>query len=1046
MALSPADFYSYSRATGAPVPQDAEERARMAPEVLAYRRNQLKAPQEQQQQGPDPLSVGLGIGLGLAGLGAAGLGVRRLFRGPKRAANAGVSQVDLSNWAGESAPVPNLLKNPIPEPSRRPPTAQEVPDPWGTPTTPRSETSQQESQGFTPRNYLESKGALPPVEDLTSIQQEELPQVISQKINAVESGEDQVTGRVLRRAQADTDFVKFSQNADDISRRANALRDISFQVNQFDEQLENLGLQNKQYQGSVNKPRLFTAEDLTGMVKDPTSGREIFVHQGGRRIGMTNAEIRDRVIAAASATPEQEQLLLNPDVPTSQVRNLLGTTGRSANALEEAFTNPTFEVRGSAATSPRATVSTSADLAQQFLEEQIGTGAVGFSASRQMMNPEYSARLTRFKDEWDKLSSEGIVAPRRSLVNGDEYTYQEMKQLVDQSGSEDEWDFYQRTGMVLRDLADSIGLSKVPQTITTLSQGPVLREVRTTRERTKTGTNPVVSQVEEATGFLPDSGRQERVSEVAVPLRATRRGEESTGIYAAQGVDKLVKQLKQAETILSTSNEWEEEAVNWAKNIVANKQQIEDAITKEDRPFRLVPSEVTKNRLVGGYQTNVKLPVFNFDTVRVSDSGQMVPMQNVQGTYSSYLNPIGRMQQLSNVKPARYYSGASETLDVQPFMLTNLVSQTVGGGKGKGAVQKQFVVNEPVYGQLLARTPEGKLSPVTLNKQEITGKVKQLAEQFANEEPIERGGLIANALHQDLVETNQLDLPVLKDPAAGRQFVNDLLNIEADVQQYGRPATGGVITRSKDLLRNQRFAAEYIKDQNRYAESVPLTTRRTYGLGGLNPMETEGGEFAAYAPRIETAPQRSTPGAGKPPPGEPGSSVSRSYSETPYIAATVASMTPASQGQLQQRNQFALTANLTPGGAVRRGALNLGQGLGIIDAGIGGLTESETIQRYGMTGSQLQQFGRTLMDRAAQRRGLPSGPTTIRTKASLPLADYQMFAFPDVPTQLSIPGLARLSPLPKSNEIDQIEAYLQKAQRGRSTPLTSEVRIQPSLF
>lgn len=806
MALSPADFYSYSRATGAPVPQDAEERARMAPEVLAYRRNQLKAPQEQQQQGPDPLSVGLGIGLGLAGLGAAGLGVRRLFRGPKRAANAGVSQVDLSNWAGESAPVPNLLKNPIPEPSRRPPTTQEVSDPWGTPTTPRSETSQQESQGFTPREYLESKGAVPPVEDLTSIQQEELPQVISQKINAVESGEDQVTGRVLRRAQADTDFVKFSQNADDISRRANALRDISFQVNQFDEQLENLGLQNKQYQGSVNKPRLFTAEDLTGMVKDPISGREILVHQGGRRIGMTNAEIRDRVIAAASATPEQEQLLLNPDVPTSQVRNLLGTTGRSANALEEAFTNPTFEVRGSAATSPRATVSTSADLAQQFLEEQIGTGAVGFSASRQMMNPEYSARLTRFKDEWDKLSSEGIVAPRRSLVNGDEYTYQEMKQLVDQSGSEIDKDLYQRTGMVLRDLADSIGLSKVPQTITTLTQGPVLREVRTTRERTKTGTSPIVSQVEEAAGFLPGSERQERVGEIAVPLRATRQGQESTGIYATQD---------------------------------------------EDRPFQMVPSEVTENRLVGGYQTNVKLPVFNFDTVRISDKGQMVPMQNVQGTYSSYLNPIGRMQQLSNVKPARYYSGASETLDVQPFMVTNLVSQTVGGGKGQGAVQKQFVVNEPVYGQLLARTPEGRLSPVTLNKQEITGKVKQLSERFANEDPLERGGLIANALHQDLLETAQVDLPVLKDPAAGRQFINDLLNIEADVQQYGRPATGGVTTRSKDILRNQRFAAEYIKDQNRYAESVPLTTRRTYGLGGLNPMETEGGEFAAYAPRIE---------------------------------------------------------------------------------------------------------------------------------------------------------------------------------------------------
>ena len=155
---------------------------------------------------------------------------------------------------------------------------------------------------------------------------------------------------------------------------------------------------------------------------------------------------------------------------------------------------------------------------------------------------------------------------------------------------------------------------------------------------------------------------------------------------------------------------------------------------------------------------------------------------------------------------------------------------------------------------------------------------------------------------------------------------------------------------------------------------------------------------------------------------------------------------PTTLEQLQERNQFALTANLTPGGTVRRGALNLGQGLGIIDAGVGGLTESQTVQRYGMTGSQLQQFGRTLMDQAAQRRGLPSGPTSVRAKTTFPLADYQMFAFSDEPVQLSIPGVSQLSPPRQPNEMDQIEAYLRKTQRGRSTPLTSEVRIQPSLF
>ena len=78
MALSQADFYAYSRATGAPVPEDPRERAEMAPEVLAFRRNQLKAPE---QQGPDPVSVGIGVGLALAGGVGAAFGARRLMRG-----------------------------------------------------------------------------------------------------------------------------------------------------------------------------------------------------------------------------------------------------------------------------------------------------------------------------------------------------------------------------------------------------------------------------------------------------------------------------------------------------------------------------------------------------------------------------------------------------------------------------------------------------------------------------------------------------------------------------------------------------------------------------------------------------------------------------------------------------------------------------------------------------------------------------------------------------------------------------------------------------
>jgi len=361
MALSPADFYAYSQATGAPIPNDPSERAQMAPEVLAFRRNQLKAPQQEEKQGFDPLSVGVGVGLALAGGVGAGLGIRRLMRGPKQSANAGVRQANLERFAEESSPVRRVAEETQVAPSKTvaPTTIQstevepEYVSPYskgptyrdvypsrfefpkiseetlaarrqlqqkqakrtqqlapGTyqlelggevsptlrqlrssefgpnitevrrealglaeeqaPAIPISaapnqldifkytkeaerdiaqelvdeyvrnvdlegkrqqkiqrdvatqregmamrvidqlrEEARQERlkpQGFNPRQYIEQTGAVSPVEDLTSLQQLNEGQVIDQKINAVESGEDQMTGRMRQQLQRNEDL------------------------------------------------------------------------------------------------------------------------------------------------------------------------------------------------------------------------------------------------------------------------------------------------------------------------------------------------------------------------------------------------------------------------------------------------------------------------------------------------------------------------------------------------------------------------------------------------------------------------------------------------------------------------------------------------------------------------------------------------------------------------------------------------------------------------------------------------------------------------
>ncbi len=134
MALSDADFYAFSRATGTPVVEDPEAKARIAPQVAEWRRNQLKSPETKQSESSNLLNT-LGLGAAVAGLGALGVaalgrrgGVRMGNVG--RAAAQGVQEVDFEDLgnvyraAGRTQPPPSR-----PAPSRPAPTPAAAPTP-----------------------------------------------------------------------------------------------------------------------------------------------------------------------------------------------------------------------------------------------------------------------------------------------------------------------------------------------------------------------------------------------------------------------------------------------------------------------------------------------------------------------------------------------------------------------------------------------------------------------------------------------------------------------------------------------------------------------------------------------------------------------------------------------------------------------------------------------------------------------------------------------------------------------------------------------------
>jgi hypothetical protein len=256
MALSPADFYAYSRATGAPIPEDPQERAEMAPEVLEFRRNQLKAPQQES----NPLGA---LGTAAAAVGALaglGFGARALMRrgqqipkGPAKSATAGVRQVNLADMeqavrrvAAEPAP-----STPAPAPSKVAtrsvmPTEEEsfakyarevgeaIPEPTAEELNFPSSQYRTYGVGYRDRqNELGYRSAAlaalekkyPPspevqaarraaaqedllnaaarlqtnTETLTDIQKVQAVSNADQFINAVESGEDQTTGRLIQK-------------------------------------------------------------------------------------------------------------------------------------------------------------------------------------------------------------------------------------------------------------------------------------------------------------------------------------------------------------------------------------------------------------------------------------------------------------------------------------------------------------------------------------------------------------------------------------------------------------------------------------------------------------------------------------------------------------------------------------------------------------------------------------------------------------------------------------------------------------------------------
>lgn len=825
MALSPADFYAYSRATGAPVPEDPRERAEMAPEVLEFRRNQLKAPQREEEGGFNLTNL-LGIGAAAAGLAGGAYGLTRALRkAPTKTA---------------AAPSPKEYGGPAQRLVRDLGRAEDVPAP-SKPPAPQAQAQAPAAPQFTPRSFLESKGAVLPAEDLTSVQVEQRPSVVKQQVEATDPGLDQVVNRgVVIPEQRDVNannFASFSRDADRFE-RIDAVVDqvkkfpqettraaVTGNVWELEEQLEEMGRQAQQYYGARYERGGRSVSDLTGELElSPQQARAM----RGAKIGtvstkaglsagraldlstvsdsatprgrFTPQEVLERTMAAASYPREIRDQILNPAVPREQIREFLGTTPKIRGGAVSS--NPTMEIAGGA----RASM-TEAPM------EELQTAGVG---GRGLTYAE-TADLKQLGQK-EKLEQAGFTYD----PNTGNY-YQEI----------DDYDIDPTEVMTAnREMGTDYG--------DTEGVGNLLIETESFRERTNKGTTQIPGVIQQAMGAAPGSERQLRSADVVLPLRRTAEGIQTTGL-----------------NVVSTD----------PTKSFGQLLRMQDVGYKGGMGIETADINVGTNKLIGGFETAVDVVPDKITTQPVANwSPSVIYGETIRGT---------NIRRPYKPTTARIITGEAPLIGIRRTPLAQN-EQQVGWTTLKTSQPEPVSLDRATIQNVAAQAqsdyfnnPSAKAAylreknPDALKTGLAQGKtLADIGESYDYQ------GFIIKAVDDYLMNQEGIDLPLLKPqvsrttgnsyyPTEANAFVMGLLKTEKDTPIYGEPIK--LSPEGKKVVKGFNKGGYPIYETE--GTSGPIPGRyQVRGEGGIDPMtisdDYDGENVAYYAPRIDTASQR----------------------------------------------------------------------------------------------------------------------------------------------------------------------------------------------
>jgi len=805
MALAPADFYAYSRATGVPVPEDPEERAELVPDVLEFRRNQLRAPQQESNL---PGILGLAA-LGLSALAGGayllgGRGTKTRQPIPSSPRTPKPSDIYVAQAATPpSAEVYSKLEQEV-KPSKvaTPPAAipQATVDLNAFINDPefqkRLELQEAEEYSLTPEAQAEMRRAARVVQGVESQEKARAKNVLLQLRRDEETA-------AIPQATVDLEVVAQQNQANDTG-IDQAVARVTTQPAQRDLNFTKTGLTPRQQKimlefGGVAAPATelntseateqraaYLAQEALAAQKSkaPTNARAL--QKLGPHFGLTQEEIFHRISASASdyrpgTMDQMTQLdiaaLLDPEVPTSAVSDLLGTT------LSE---------RG---------------------------GRVGRNLTYEV--PEAGGGMTG-RGDVEVIGEFGsdVLAYNPRTGNYDIDLSPDLEAINTQRGRTSDYDTN------AADYGDVEGPGGFVET-------------RAFKERTNKGTTMVPGQVSNAEAMASGSLRQERELDVVLPTRMTLEGDVAQGFFIDPETGRL--RLEGASRRIGTPRQG-----------VLETSDI----------------NVEGSKLVGGYQPSVPhvsnavstqpltayrdKVVKGFDNRLYETSGQEVVGEEPLVGYrlTKLTKPDGTL--------LGYHKLGSEKLTNLTLSREKLQSIIEQGNdlyfNNSTAKKAYFETHNPAA--LATGIQSGQLLSEIGTPLDYQGfLIQHLDNALINQ------GIDLPVLKQQISKTTGNPY----HPAAAHAFVTDLRKTTKDTPVYGKPYAldpeGKRIVKRDPNTGKAIFQGGYVQYETEKGEPRPIPGRYDVrGGGGIDPMTVgdEGADVdvAFFAPRVDTASQR----------------------------------------------------------------------------------------------------------------------------------------------------------------------------------------------